>query len=98
MRCASLFSEYTGQWLTQQIDTLPTRPNDPLDVPKEDRDEILECLKWWKGKSLEEQAESFLPQDVQDARYAGMISVGSRTLSTGHTTPDYGKLPLVRRD
>ena len=91
-RCASLFPEYTGQWLADQIDTLPVRPNDPLDVPQKDRDEILECLKWWKGKSLEEQADSFLPQDVQDARRAGIISVGSRTLSTGHTTPDYRKL------
>lgn len=91
-RCASLFPEYTGQWLTQQIDDLPNRPNDPLDVPKEDRDAILECLKWWKGKSLEEQAEEFLPEDVQKGRRAGIISVGSRTLSTGHTTPDYKKL------
>lgn len=91
-RCASLFPEYTGQWLKDQIDTLSTRPNDPLDVPAEDRDAILECLEWWKGKSLEEQAEGFLPEDVQQGRRAGIISVGSRTLSTGHTTPDYKKL------
>lgn len=91
-RCASLFPEYTGQWLKNQIDTLSTRPNDPLDVPREDRDAILECLKWWEGKSLEEQAEIFLPADVQQARKAGIVSIGSRTLSTGHTTPDYKKL------
>ena len=81
-RCASLFPEYTGQWLKNQIDTLSTRPNDPLDVPREDRDAILECLKWWEGKSLEEQAEIFLPADVQQARKAGIVSIGSRTLST----------------
>lgn len=91
-RCASIFPEYTGQWLREQIDTLPTRPNDPLEVPLEERGLILECLDWWKGKSLEEQAEQFLPEDVQQARAAGIISVGSRTLSTGHTTPDYRKL------
>ena len=91
-RCASIFPEYTGQWLKAQIDTLSTRSADPLDVPKEERDAIIECLEWWKGKSLEELAEGFLPEDVQMARQAGIISVGSRTLSTGHTTPDYKKL------
>lgn len=91
-RCASIFPEYTGQWLREQIDTLPTRPNDPLEVPQEECGLILKCLDWWKGKSLEEQAEQFLPEDVQRARAAGIISVGSRTLSTGHTTPDYRKL------
>ena len=92
VRCASIFPEYTGQWLREQIDTLPTRPNDPLEVPAEERAAILKCLDWWKGRSLEEQAEQFLPEDVQQARAAGIISVGSRTLSTGHTTPHYGKL------
>lgn len=88
-RCASVFPEYTGSWLKEQISILPTRPNDPLDVTPEDKDIILEHLKWWKGKSLEEQAEAFLPEDVQIARKCGIITVGSRTLATGHTTPDY---------
>ena len=50
-RCASIFPEYTGQWLREQIDTLPTRPNDPLEVPAEERAAILKCLDWWKGRS-----------------------------------------------
>lgn len=88
-RCASVFPEYTCKWLREQLPILPIRPNDPLDVTKEDADEILKCLDFWEGKSLEEQAEAFLPEDVQTARKAGIITVGSRTLATGHSTPDY---------
>ena len=90
-RCASIFPEYTGQWLLDGgIDSLPTRPTDPLDVPEEDRKEILACLEWWRGRSLEEELEEELPEDVQEARKAGIIAVGCRSIPSGKTVPDFG--------
>ena len=90
-RCASIFPEYTGQWLLDNgaLDRLPTRPTDPLDVPEEERQKILDCLEWWRGRSLEEICDQVLPEDVQNARNAGIIAVGCRSLPSGKTVPDY---------
>ena len=47
IRSASIFPEYTGQWLLKKneegilgLDRLPVRPNDPLDVDPEDRENL----------------------------------------------------------
>lgn len=93
MRCASIFPEYTGQWLLDGgLDRLPVRPNDPLDVYPEEREEILDTLEWWRGKSMEEQSEKFLTADVQEARKSGIISIGARAIASGKTVPDYGEM------
>ncbi|MCD8123336.1 MAG: pyruvate formate-lyase [Clostridiales bacterium] len=96
IRSASVFPEYTGQWLLQKdengmlgLDRLPVRPNDPLDVLPEDRETILKTMKWWMGKSTEEASETFLTTDVQEARKSGVLSVGGRAIASGKTVPDY---------
>ena len=96
IRSASIFPEYTGQWLLKKneegvlgLDRLPVRPNDPLDVAPEDRDVIYETMKWWMGKSTEEASEAFLTPEVQEARKSGILSIGGRAIASGKTVPDY---------
>lgn len=90
-RGASIFPEYTGQWLAKDnaIDRLPTRENDPMDVAPEEREKILECLKWWEGRSLEEQCDSVIPSLAMEGRAEGMIAIGCRSLPSGKTVPDF---------
>lgn len=96
VRSASIFPEYTGQWLTKKnadgvlnLDHLPQRSTDPMDVMPEERQEILDTLAWWEGRSLEEYVEENMPEDIQEARKAGIIAVGCRSLPSGKTVPDY---------
>lgn len=93
-RCASIFPEYTGQWLLEDgaLDSLPSRSTDPMEVYPEERGQILDCLTWWKGRSLEEICDTFLLPDVQEARSAGVIAVGCRSLPSGKTTPDFARM------
>ncbi|MCD8123338.1 MAG: pyruvate formate-lyase [Clostridiales bacterium] len=96
VRSASIFPEYTGQWLAERnadgvlnLDHLCERSTDPMVVFPEEREEILETLAWWKGRSLEEYIEENMPEDIQEARKAGIIAVGCRSLPSGKTVPDY---------
>lgn len=97
VRSASIFPEYTGQWLLKEgaLDYLPVRTNDPLDVPTGEREQILETLRWWKGRSMEEYCDEFLPEDIQEAREAGIIAIGCRSIPSGKTVPDYALMLSV---
>ena len=90
-RSASIFPEYTGQWLIRDnaIDRLPSRPTDPLEVLPEEREKIVECLKWWEGRSLEEYCNENMEPEVMEARASGIIAVGCRSLPSGKTVPDF---------
>lgn len=47
-RCASLFPEYTSEWILREIDDFETRPSDPMRVSAKDRKLVEEYLPKWK--------------------------------------------------
>lgn len=92
-RCAPIFPEYSSaQWIIDQIDLLPTRPADPLQLNPEDREEILRCLRWWNGKSLQDFTDNALPEEIRREEDCGLYTVGSRDTATGHITANYKRL------
>lgn len=91
-RGANLFPEYTSsKWLTEDIDEFPIRKTDPYRIKKEDREIILEALKYWEGKSMEDLSLEILPAYIENARQQDLISVGCRNGVSGETTPNHNK-------
>ncbi len=74
-----MFPEYTSSsWLIEDIDDFPVRMTDPYKIKPEDREKILETLKYWKGKAIEDLAPEILPDYIENARQKDLISVGCR--------------------
>ena len=89
---ANLFPEYTSsKWLTEDIDDFPVRKTDPYYISPEDREVILETLKEWEGRAMEDIAGEVLPDYIENARQKDLISVGCRNGVSGETTPNHQK-------
>lgn len=92
-RCAPVYPEYiSSMWLEKEIDNLPIRTADKLDMFWQDKKEILNLMDWWKGKSIQEITEETLPVNIKDAVECGLITIGSCDGATGHTNPNHAKL------
>ena len=92
-RGVTFFPEYVSPgWLKGDIDNLPKRSTDPYAVPPEDRETVMKYIGWWMGRSTEEKMDTILQDDVMEARRAGIITIGSRTMPSSHTMPDHKKL------
>ena len=50
-----------SSWYISDIDEFPVRTKDPYDISPEDREQILETLKYWEGKSMEDMSKDVLP-------------------------------------
>ncbi len=95
-RGASLFPEYTStKWLMSELDDFPTRPADPYDLTEADKIEILEHLKYWEGKSMEDTAYEVLPAHIENLRQKDVITIGCRNGCSGETMPNHKKLLTV---
>lgn len=89
---ANLFPEYTSsKWLIADIDEFPVRKTDPYRISPEDRETILETLKYWDGKAIEDLAPQILPDYIENARQKDLISVGCRNGVSGETMPNHKK-------
>lgn len=85
-RGANLFPEYTSsKWLVEDIDVFPVRSTDPYRITPQDREIILETLKYWDGKAMEDLAGEILPEHIEIARQRDLISVGCRNGVSGET-------------
>lgn len=93
---ANLFPEYTSsKWLIEDIDTFPVRKTDPYRIKPEDRETILETLKYWDGKAIEDLAPKILPDYIENARQKDLISVGCRNGVSGETMPNHKKFLAI---
>lgn len=88
-RCAPVFPEYFSEWVIDEIDDFPTRPSDPLEINEEYKKELVDILKYWRGKSFDKVVERALSEEAKEAEKAGVMTIGNRDCGTGHLTPDY---------
>ncbi len=95
-RGANLHPEFqSSSWYISDIDEFPVRSKDPYDICAEDRAQILETLKYWKGKSMEDYAKTALPPHIEACIQDDIITVGLRNGVSGETTCDHEKLLTV---
>lgn len=93
LRAASIFPEYTIDWINDEIDQFDKRPGDRFYVTEEVRSELLDIAKWWHGKTVHDRCLSTLPQDVKDAYSMGLLSAnGNMTSGDGHIMLDFEKM------
>lgn len=91
-RTGILTPEYSWKWVDKEMDTFPTRPQDPYQITAEQcRYVRSEIFPYWRGKSLEEHFLASLP--AATARIAvdtGIIDNDSKwRQAVGEITPDY---------
>ncbi|MCI8811219.1 MAG: pyruvate formate-lyase [Oscillibacter sp.] len=95
-RGANLHPEFqSSSWYISDIDDFPTRTKDPYDISPEDRETILETLKYWEGKSMEDLSKTALPKHILEACQDDIITVGLTNGVSGETTCDHEKLLTV---
>lgn len=93
LRAASIFPEYSVNWIFEEIDQLDKRPGDRFLVDNHTREELLQIAEWWKGKTLEDRCQATLPEEVKDAYQMHVLSAsGNMTSGDGHIMLDFEKL------
>ncbi|MCD8350333.1 MAG: glycyl radical protein [Planctomycetaceae bacterium] len=90
-RGVPVFPEYGSNWILGTLDTFSTRGTDPLQISEENKAELRDMLEFWRDSSFKELVDEKLTKEVKEAELLGVLSVGSRTTSTGHVVPNYPK-------
>ncbi|MGN8897632.1 glycyl radical protein [Flavonifractor sp. HCP28S3_F3] len=95
-RGANLHPEFqSSSWYVSDIDKFPSRTKDPYDISSEDRASILENLKYWEGRSMEDLSKTALPKHILEACSDDIITVGLTNGVSGETLCDHAKLLSV---
>ena len=95
-RGANLHPEFqSSSWYISDIDKFPVRTKDPYDISPEDRASILENLKYWEGRSMEDLSKTALPKHILEACRDDIITVGLTNGVSGETLCDHAKLLAV---
>lgn len=76
-KSSPIYPEYSYEWLVDEFNgkpfTFDKRPGDKFFYDEETKDNILNCIEYWKGKSLYENFRKTLPKEINDAWNAGVI-------------------------
>lgn len=94
-RFAPLYPE-TGPFSKKELDLMPVREVDRLQIAEEQKEELLnDIYPWWKGKCLEDIVWSHFPDDLKKIAQPqnAVFDVLSRARSGyGHYLPDIEKV------
>lgn len=95
-RGANLHPEFqSSSWYVSDIDDFSTRSKDPYYISPKDRETILETLKYWEGKSMEDLSNSVMPKKIKEREKDDIICVGLENGVSGETTCDHEKILTV---
>lgn len=95
-RGANLHPEFqSSSWYISDIDDFSTRTKDPYYISPEDRKMILETLKYWDGKSMEDLSNLVMPSKIKEMEKDDIICVGLENGVSGETTCDHEKILTV---
>lgn len=74
-RCAPIFPEWGIYWLQEQIDDIPNRVQDKMNISAKVNIEIKSIFSYWRGKTVYDKVWGTLPEDVKKARTAYVFTV-----------------------
>ncbi len=76
-KAAPIYPEYSTEWLVEELNGNPyylfERPGDKFDIDTQTKEEILECIEYWEGKSQYERFRKMLPDYINEAWDANVI-------------------------
>lgn len=91
-RCAPIFPEFASKWIEDEIDTFTTRTLDRMVASDEMKQEVLDILKYWEGKSFDQVTANACKPEAIEAANSGILSIGGMETSTGHVLPNYPRI------
>lgn len=95
-RTAPIFPEYAAEWMEEEIKdkgNFDKRLGDNFYLPEEHKQELLQIVDYWKGKTLYDHCVSTMPEDVKLASTIKAIhGDGNMTSGDGHIVVDYEKV------
>ncbi len=92
-RGANLHPEFqSSSWYISDIDEFSRRSKDPYYISPEDKRAILEALKYWEGKAMEDLSEEIMPENIKKLEKEDIICVGLENGVSGETTCDHEKI------
>lgn len=94
-RTAPVFPEYAVDWMEKELlekGNFNTRDGDNFYLPEQHKDELLEIIQYWKGKTLKDKCMAIMPEEVKIASEIKVIhGEGNMTSGDGHIVPDFEK-------
>lgn len=95
-RGANLHPEFqSSSWYISDIDDFSTRSKDPYYISDEDKKTILETLKYWDGKAMEDISDEVMPKKIKELEKDDIICVGLENGVSGETTCDHEKIMTI---
>jgi pyruvate formate-lyase/glycerol dehydratase family glycyl radical enzyme len=86
IRSGVVFPEAGISWLAKELDHLPSRPQDPFNVKKEDADYFTEVIEpFWHGKTLEDDILSSFGDDIHALEK--VVKINQKDHAQGHICP-----------
>lgn len=93
LRAASIFPEYSVDWLIKEIDTIDNRPAESYAATLELKAEIKEICSWWKGRTLQDRAIANFTPTLKSINDSGIVHAeGNMTTGDGHIAPNMFKV------
>lgn len=87
VRYGVVFPESGISWVNQELETLPTRPQDKFLVRPEDIQSFREVIMpYWKGKSLEDVLKSRYGEEI--SAIAKVVKINQKDHAQGHICPN----------
>lgn len=94
-RTAPVFPEYAVDWMEKELlekGNFNTRDGDNFYLPEKHKEELLEIIQYWKGKTLKDKCMAIMPEEVKIASEIKVIhGEGNMTSGDGHIVPDFDK-------
>ncbi|PKM49345.1 MAG: pyruvate formate-lyase [Firmicutes bacterium HGW-Firmicutes-7] len=76
-KSSPIYPEYSYEWLVEEFNGNPyrfdERPGDKFFYNEETKEKIMNCIDYWKGKSLYENFRKNLPKEIDEAWNASVI-------------------------
>ncbi len=76
-KASPIYPEYSVDWLKNELAGNPyyldQRPGDTFICGEKEKQEILECINYWEGKSFYEKFRKELPKEINEAWDANVI-------------------------
>ncbi|WP_444641298.1 glycyl radical protein [Caproiciproducens sp. R1] len=92
-RSAGIYPEFSCEWVEKEFDTMTDRLADPFLISGQTKKELHDVFTYWKGRTVNELAASYMSQEAKDAMASGVFTVGNYFFGgVGHVNADYGKV------
>lgn len=95
LRSAPIFPEF-GSFDKKELDLMPERKVDTLQITEEDKNYLLEEIyPWWKNKSTEDRAKYYIDKDIMEileSPYRVFDPISRTRSGYGHYIPNIEKI------